>query len=120
MNSRLPHKEPLVFIGELLAQNEMQVTFATHFPSIPTLSMFCEAAAQGTSFFPLSPNCNMGVVSSFRNIKRLQEPLELDFNTTVILKHSFNNSYLFEFQASLIDTDHMIATGEIAVFYTAI
>lgn len=120
MNSRLPHKEPLIFIGELLEQNETEVTFETKFPLIPTLSMFCEAAAQGTSFFPLSPHCNIGVVSSFRNIKRIQKPVELHFHTTVTLKYSLNDAYLFEFQASSMGSNHTIATGEIAVFYTTI
>lgn len=120
MNSRLPHKEPLIFIGELLKQNETQVTFETHFPLTPTLTMFCEAAAQGTSFFPLSPDCNAGVVSSFRNIKLLSQPNILHFDTTVTLKHSFNDSYLFEFNAISNTSQNTIATGEIAVFYTSL
>lgn len=120
MNSRLPHKEPLIFIGQLLEQNETQVTFKTQFPIIPTLPMFCEAAAQGTSFFPLSPNCNAGVVSSFRNIKLLDRADNLHFDTTVILKHSFNDSYLFEFNAISNASQNRVATGEIAVFYTSL
>ncbi len=120
MNSRLPHKEPLILIGQLLDQNETQVTFETHFPFNPTLSMFCEAAAQGTSFFPLSPNCNAGVVSSFRNIKLCNKADTLHFDTTVTLKHSFNDSYLFEFNAISNTSQNSIATGEIAVFYTSL
>jgi len=120
MNSRLPHKEPLILIGQLLDQNETQVTFEIHLPFNPTLSMFCEAAAQGTSFFPLSPYCNAGVVSSFRNIKLLSKADDLYFDTTVTLKHSFNDSYLFEFQASSRQSKQTIATGEIAVFYTSL
>lgn len=120
MLSRLPHKEPLIFIGQLLEQNKTQVTFDTHFPFYPTLSMFCEAAAQGTSFFPLSPNCNTGVVTSFRNIKLLSKPGNLHFATTVILKHSFNDAYLFEFEAIECSSNRNIVTGEIAVFYTSL
>ncbi|MDD4855971.1 MAG: hypothetical protein PHQ22_00075 [Sulfuricurvum sp.] len=120
MNSRLPHKEPLIFIGQLLNQNKTQVTFETHFPLTPTLAMFCEAAAQGTSFFPLSPNCNTGVVSSFRNIKLLSKNDVLHFDTTVTLKHSYNDSYLFEFNASSTTSQNSVATGEIAVFYTSL
>lgn len=120
MNSRLPHKEPLIFIGQLLKQNEMQVIFETHFPLTPTLAMFCEAAAQGTSFFPLSPNCNAGVVSSFRNIKLLSKADDLHFDTIVTLKHTFNDSYLFEFNTISNASQNSIATGEIAVFYTSL
>lgn len=120
MNSRLPHKEPLIFIGSLLKQNETQVTFEIHFPIIPTLAMFCEAAAQGTSFFPLSPSCNAGVVSSFRNIKLHHKSNECHFDSTVTLKHSFNDSYLFEFQALERLSNQLVATGEIAVFYSSL
>jgi len=120
MNNRLPHKEPLIFIGQLLKQNETQVTFETYFPLTPTLAMFCEAAAQGTSFFPLSPNCNAGMVSSFRNIKLLNQPDNLHFDTTVTLKHSFNDSYLFEFNAISNASQNSVAIGEITVFYTAL
>lgn len=120
MKSRLPHKEPLIFIGELLEETETQVTFEIKFPLIPTLAMFCEAAAQGTSFFPLSPDCNIGVVSSFRNIKQIQRVNELQFNTIVTLQYSLNDAYLFDFKAVSSDTNHTVATGEIAVFYTAI
>jgi len=118
MNSRLPHKEPLIFIGQLLEQNETSVTFQTHFPFTPTLAMLCEASAQGTSFFPLSPDCNMGVVSSFRNIKRLSPAQGIDFNITLTIKHSFADSYLYEFQT--LDNNTAIASGEIAIFYTSI
>lgn len=117
-NSRLPHKAPLIFIGQLLEQNETSVTFQTHFPFTPTLAMFCEASAQGTSFFPLSPNCNMGVVSSFRNITFATCADGVDFEITVTIKHAFGDSYLYEFQASKNAT--IIAYGEIVVFYTSI
>jgi hypothetical protein len=120
MNSRLPHKEPLIFMGELLEQNETQVKFEAHFPFIPTLAMFCESSAQGTSYFPLSPDCNTGVVSSFRNIKLLDENDTLHYEITITLKHSFNDSYLFEFNANTSSTLINTAVGEIAVFYTTI
>lgn len=120
MNSRLPHKEPLIFIGSLLKQNETQVTFETHFPFNPTLSMFCEAAAQGTSFFPLSSDCNTGVVSSFRNIRLFEQPDNLHFESTITLKHSFNDSYLFEFNATAHPSNNPVVSGEIAVFYTTV
>jgi hypothetical protein len=116
--TRLPHKEPLIFIGKLLEQNATNVTFQTHFPFTPTLAMFCEASAQGTSFFPLSPDCNMGVVSSFRNIKRITPANGVDFDITVSIKHSFGDSYLYEFQA--FDNNTITVCGEIAVFYTSI
>jgi hypothetical protein len=80
--------------------------------------MLCEASAQGTSFFPLSPDCNMGVVSSFRNIKRLLPTEKVDLSITVSIKHSFADSYLYEFQT--LDNNTAIASGEIAVFYTSI
>lgn len=120
MNSRLPHKEPLIFIGQLLNQSETQVTFETHFPFFPTLSMFCEAAAQGTSFFPLLPHCTAGVVSSFRNIKLLAGSDTCDYDISVTLKHAFNDSYLFEFNTASHLSRNNIATGEIAVFYSSL
>lgn len=119
-NIRLPHKEPLIFIGSLREESASEVSFIAHFPIIPTLAMFCEAAAQGSSFFPLSPDCSMGVVSSFRNIKLITEPLQYEILMTVTILHAFGNSYLFAFKAFAPDSQQLLATGEIAVFYTSI
>lgn len=118
-NSRLPHKEPLIFIGSLREESTSRVSFLARFPIIPTLAMFCEAAAQGSSFFPLSPNCVQGVVSSFRNTKLLREPVSYETFMTITILHTFDNSYLFEFKASIPGSEELIATGEIAIFYTS-
>jgi len=119
-NTRLPHKEPLIFIGSLTEESASKVSFVAHFPFIPTLAMFCEAAAQGTSFFPLSPNCTIGVVSSFRNIKLMSKPFQCESHITITIVHTFNNSYLFEFQAFTPNSEQLLATGEIAVFYRSL
>lgn len=119
-NTRLPHKEPLIFIGSLKKESASEVTFIAHFPFIPTLAMFCEAAAQGTSFFPLSPNCTIGVVSSFRNCKLIINPFRCESHLTITILHTLNNSYLFEFKAFDPDSEQLLATGEIAVFYTSL
>lgn len=119
-NTRLPHKKPLIFIGSLKEESASHVTFTARFPLIPTLAMFCEAAAQGTSFFPLSPNNAIGVVSSFRNIKLINEPFQYESDLTLTILHTFNNSWLFEFKAILPDTEELLATGEISVFYTSL
>ena len=116
--TRLPHKEPLIFIGKILEQNETRVAFQAKFPFIPTLAMLCEASAQGTSFFFLSPTCNMGVISSFRNIKCITPHIGVDFDITIAIQHSFGDSYLYKFQA--LEKDTLRASGEIAVFYTSI
>ncbi|HEX5670151.1 MAG TPA: hypothetical protein VFX66_01340 [Sulfuricurvum sp.] len=119
-NIRLPHKEPLIFIGSLEKESASEVSFIAHFPIIPTLAMFCEAAAQGSTFFPLSPDCTMGVVTSFRNIKRITEPLQSESLMTVTVLHTFGNSYLFAFKAFAPNSQQLLATGEIAVFYTTV
>ncbi len=119
-NTRLPHKEPLIFIGELKEESASEVTFTARFPFIPTLAMFCEAAAQGTSFFPLSPESTIGVVSTFRNIRLVSDPLLAETCITITISHTFNNSYLFAFKAFMPDTEQLLATGEIAVFYTSL
>lgn len=116
-NSRLPHKPPLIFVGELLTQSESEVTFRSRFPFEPTLGMLCEVAAQGSSYFPLSPHCTIGVVSSFRNIV-LKSPLTTKQPLiTITLLHSFNDSYLFGFRA--FEDSTTFSTGEIAMFYSA-
>jgi hypothetical protein len=117
-NSRLPHKEPLIFIKSLQEQNENEVTFRSSFPHSPTLAMFCEASAQGTSYFPLSPNCTIGVVSSFRNVTLETSPDICDPLITITLLHTFNDSYLFKFRA--FNDSTTFATGEIAMFYMAV
>ncbi|MDO9206895.1 MAG: hypothetical protein Q7T91_01465 [Sulfuricurvum sp.] len=120
INTRLPHKEPLIFIGLLMEESGSHVTFVAHFPILPTLAMFCEAAAQGSSLFPLSPDCTIGVVSSFRNSKLISKPFQCEAHLTITILHTFNNSYLFEFKAFVPDSQQLLATGEIAMFYTSL
>ncbi|MDP1785270.1 MAG: hypothetical protein Q8K81_07605 [Sulfuricurvum sp.] len=119
-NTRLPHKEPLIFIGSLKEESASSVVFMAHFPIIPTLAMFCEAAAQGSSFFPLSPDSTIGVVSSFRNSKLIGEPFHHESDITLTILHTFNNSYLFEFKAYLPDSEQLLAIGEVAIYYTSL
>lgn len=116
-NSRLPHKEPLIFVESLEEQNDSEVTFRSSFPLKPTLAMFCEASAQGTSYFPLSPHCNIGFVSSFRNVIQENKSESCNPLITITLLHTFNDSYLFKFRA--YDDAITLATGEIAMFYMA-
>lgn len=119
INPRLPHKEPIIFIGDLIELGETQCRFWAQFPFTPTLAMFCEAAAQGSSYFPLSPECTIGVVSSFRNVKKIKAVVDTRFVLTIQIKHIFNNSYLFNFEALHPETNALTATGEIAVFFLA-
>jgi hypothetical protein len=119
-NARLPHKAPLIFIGDLKEESASEATFTARFPFIPTLAMFCEAAAQGSSFFPLSPESTIGVVSTFRNIRLVSQPLHAETCITITISHTFNNSYLFGFKAFAPGTEQLLAAGEIAVFYTSL
>ena len=119
-NTRLPHKEPLIFIGSLKEESSTKIIFRAHFPIIPTLAMFCEAAAQGSSFFPLSPNCSMGVVTSFRNTKLITQPLHRDTLIVISILHTLGDSYLFGFEAFAHESEDTVARGEIAVFYTSL
>lgn len=119
INGRLPHKEPLIFIGEKILLEKNLCRFWTQFPTLPSLAMFCEASAQGSSFFPLSPECTIGVVSSFRNVKKMAAVTKQRYVLTIQIKHVFNNSYLFEFEALDPADDTLVASGEIAMFYLA-
>lgn len=118
--SRLPHKKPLIFIGEMIKLEEKLCCFWVHFPSKPTLAMFCEAAAQGSSYFPLSPECTIGVVSSFRNVKKIGSMDETKYVLTIQIRHTFNNSYLFDFEARSPSNDQVEVSGEISVLYLTV
>lgn len=113
--SRLPHKAPLIFAGNLTSQTKINSSFSVSFPAIPTLAMFCEAAAQGSSHFPLSLECNIGVVSSFRKVRLLQRPTTRMCEITISTEYQMGNSYIFSFIASNDGVD--IASGEIVIFY---
>ncbi len=115
--SRLPHKKPLVFIDSLLKKSDLEVTFRASFPLIPTLAMYCEASAQGTSYFPLSAHCTIGFISSFRNVILENNADVCNPLITITIIHSFNDSYLFKFRA--YHDSITFATGEITLFYMA-
>jgi hypothetical protein len=113
--NRLPHKAPLIFITGLTHQTDAVSTFGVSFPLIPTLAMFCEAASQGTSYFPLSHECNIGVVSSFRRVRLLQKPTTTTAQISLTIQYQMGNSYIFSFIASNYGVD--IAIGEMVIFY---
>lgn len=117
---KLPHKPPLIFINSLLEKNDdKEIIFNASFPYIPTLAMFCEVAAQGMSFFDLSPECNMGVATSFKRVELISNPTSKDAIVFLKILYSFNNSYSVEFKASSL-SKKIIASGEISIFVSTI
>ena len=113
-NLRLPHGEFLVFIDALLEKEENAARYKTRFPFVPSLSMLCEAGAQGSSFFSFSPHCNAAVVLSYRNVKLLQKISTTTPEISLKMVNSMGDSYLFSFE--VFEDGEMVSNGEIAMF----
>lgn len=113
---KLPHKPPLIFINSMIEKkNDKEIVFNASFPYIPTLSMFCEVAAQGISLFDLSSQSKIGVVTSFKKVKLLTNPTSKDAIIVLEILYSLQDLYSVGFKAYSL-SEEIIASGEISIF----
>lgn len=73
---KLPHLTPVRFAQNVLECDEKCAKVTCAFPTIPTLSMFFEAAAQSSAAFAQDGQTKMGFVISVKEIQLLNKTYE--------------------------------------------
>ncbi|WP_128995725.1 hypothetical protein [Candidatus Marinarcus aquaticus] len=72
----MPHLDPVRFAQSIIACEQSHATVKCEFPSIPTLSMFFEAAAQSSAAFAQDGEAKIGFVISLKAIQLLNKMRE--------------------------------------------
>ena len=75
----LPHGELLVFAKEVVLKTDNKVQVSCRFPTVPTLSMFIEAAAQCSAAFNVDNEPKIGFLTMATNVEFLDEVDSLEY-----------------------------------------
>lgn len=73
---KLPHLDPVRFAQSIIECDQSRATVKCEFPTIPTLSMFFEAAAQSSAAFAQDGEAKIGFVISLKEIQLLNKTQE--------------------------------------------
>ena len=110
----IPHQKPIKFAQELLEVNENIAKVRCEFPSLPTLPMLFEAAAQSSAGFSQEKETKIGFLVSVKSIKLLEEARELEYIIKVEKKIEFGAVCEFFFEVFTKDETE-IASGVLTV-----
>lgn len=94
----IPHKKPINFIKKFKYKDENKLVASADFPCKPTLTMFCEAAAQISA--SLNTSLVEGYLVSMSNLELFRDYHENDVFMITVLKEIVNGKYKeFSFEA---------------------
>ena len=110
----IPHQKPIKFAQELLEVNENIAKVRCEFPSLPTLPMLFEAAAQSSAGFSQEGVAKVGFLVSVKSVKLLEEVTELEYTIKVEKKVEFGAICEFSFEV-LSKDELVIANGVLTV-----
>jgi len=117
---RLPHKPPVKFVDALLADNEFDARARVAFPTLPTLPMLVEAAAQTSVFVRVSEikkslgipedDTVQGMLLKMK-ADRLAEIEKTSFEISVEYRSNLDNFFVMDF--TVYDGGKNVASGTI-------
>jgi len=112
----LPHLEPLVFAKEIIEVVDNSATVFCQFDTVPTLSMFIEAAAQGSSAFDINSTISkIGYVTKVSEIKLFNTIQGSDYLIKINNEIEIANIKQFYFEAFDKQTNMKTASGKITL-----
>jgi len=110
----IPHEVPVRFVKSLLKYDASSALVKISFEQIPSLAMFCEAAAQASSGIKdKQQDIRVGFVLGFKNVKLLKPINKKEFLANINLIHQLDDFKSFDF--SIIDKNEPIATGSFSL-----
>lgn len=110
----LPHQEPIRFAQNIIKDEDDYKIVSCLFPSIPTLSMVSEAAAQSSaSYAQEDDDAKMGFLISLKSIKLLKNLEECDYQIKIV--KNFNFGIMTEFTFELIRDNQIFVSGSLTV-----
>jgi len=114
----LPHKEPIRFAQSVLSKTLTKVEVMCQFKSIPTLSIFLEAAAQSASALNPKEIEVIAFITSCKKITQVKKSKEKQYLFTVQEQLSLLNHKHYFFKAMhLYDKEELIVEGEFTLFF---
>lgn len=108
----LPHQEPVKFVHYILAKTQDTALVHTEFPSIPSIGMIAEAAAQSSGAFA-GEETRLGFLVSLKNITLLEKPKALTYKIKVVKEFEMGAMHSFGFV--LLDGEIEVAKGNFVV-----
>ena len=110
----LPHQEPIRFAQNITKNEEEYKVVTCTFPYIPTLAMVSEAAAQSSaSFAQDNDEVKVGFLISLKNIIKIKELEDCDYE--IKIEKSFSFGSMTEFSFELIKNHQTFVTGSLTV-----
>lgn len=109
----LPHREPILFAKEILSLSETEAIVRVEFPTIPTLPMLVESAAQSSAAFS-KEDITTGFLVTLKNISLLEKLDKTEYLVTITIEHTLDSLTYFKF---IINDSRLVASG---VFVIAI
>jgi len=111
----LPHLPPMRFAKEMLTCKDKRASVLCEFPSLPTLPMLTEAAAQATSAFATSDTPRNGFLVLIKDVSLHVKPKSLTCNVVIEERMSLGNSSEFYFEVFEKEGGAMYASGVLMI-----
>lgn len=111
----LPHLPPIRFAKEVFTCNDKRATVLCEFPSIPTLPMLTEAAAQASSAFAQSDTPQNGFLVLIKETALHVKPKSLSFLVEIEARLSLGNASEFYFEVFEKEGGVLCASGSLMI-----
>ncbi|RXJ84825.1 hypothetical protein [Arcobacter sp. CECT 8985] len=106
----IPHLPPIKFAQEKISVQDNIAKVKVCFPSIPTLPMLFESAAQSSAAFS-SEESKEGFVISLKDIELLNDLEDLEYIAQIKKEHEFGQICEFSFEILKLDEKEKFAKG---------
>ncbi len=107
----LPHQKPIRFVNHIVEKNDNYAIVSALFPTVPTLAMVCEAAAQSSAAF--ADEAKIGYLISLKDCQTLKSLDKTIYQIKVIRVSNMDAIYEFEF--NLLDNDSICVSGSFMI-----
>lgn len=109
----LPHQKPVRFVNNIIDVEDDIALISCSFPTIPTLAMISEAAAQSSIAFSKDKEEKIGFLITLKEIELLNDVMSLDYK--IKIKKEISLGSLNEFSFELINDNKIYAIGNFVV-----
>jgi len=109
----LPHQEPIRFAQKIIQKDEDIAIVSCVFPSIPSLSMASEAAAQSSAAFAQGDKPLIGFLISLKNIEQIIDFRQKEYEIKIKKEITFGS--MTEFSFEIINCSELYARGFLTI-----
>ncbi len=111
----LPHLAPLLYAKEVLSKENEIASVLCDFDTVPTLSMFVEAAAQSSAAFSKDEDIKIGFLILVKNVKLIDKLDETKYIFNLTSEVELNNMKQFSFEAFSKENNKLVVAGEFTI-----